>query len=131
MSLAGITFKKKDALKYQQCLIQEMIQQAESNLQSLQDMEVKQAAMKQIVADSLETWQPMADILKPMANTKLASKNVRYQQLLIEFLRCKEQAVSFLIANQANPMVRFCRKNNNSCDFSDVGQSTFQGNENH
>ena len=107
MSSVGITFTKKEALKYQQCLISEMIQQAEANLQCLQEMESKQAAMKRLVSDALETWQPMADILKPMANVKVAGKNVRYQKLLIDFLRHKEQAVSLLMNNQENPMVRY------------------------
>ena len=105
MANISVYFGRTDALKYQKFLLMDMINQAEIDLQCLQENHEKQAALKRMINDSSDVWQPMSDILMPMNNVKRASTNVKYQTRLISFMKAKQQAVELLIENDTNPKV--------------------------
>ena len=105
MSKITVSFGRKDALRYQESTLADMIKQAETDLQLMQDNHQQHSRMRQLVNDSVDVWQPMSDILRPISNVNRASENVKYHQLLIDFMRSKMQAASFLIDDQADPKV--------------------------
>ena len=107
MAKISVAFNRLNALKYQQCTLTDMINQAESDLQCLQDSHQKQSMMRNMINDSLEVWQPMSEILQPMNNMQRAKECVKYQQMLIDFMKIKKNAVTYLIENQEDPSVSY------------------------
>ena len=107
MSKFTVFFGRTDAIKYQKFILEDMIKQAESDLQCLQEYQSKQSQLKQMVTDATEVWEPMSDILLPTNNFKLASKNVKYQRRLIAFMQAKVHAADLLINQNADPKVIF------------------------
>ena len=105
MSKISVFFGKTDALRYQKSMLAEMIKQSEKDLQGLQDFLEKKANLKRMVNDSSEVWKPLSEILMPMNNCMRPTTNVKYQQRLIEFMKAKQQAISFLIEEMTEPEV--------------------------
>ena len=125
MSRISVTFDRQNALKYQESVLSEMIDQAEAELQQLQDDQQQRSIMRNLVNDSLEVWQPLADILQPMNKPFRVNETVKYQRMLIDFMKIKKQAVVQLIEDQEDPKVYSVDLLKMLNSFSDLGCSTF------
>ena len=109
MSKITVYFGRKDALKYQKFLLNDLINQSEKDLQCMQDLQAKQANLTQMVNTSTEAWQPLSTILKPLSNVNRSSTNVKYHQRLISFMKAKMHATDLLIEDCTDPQVHLIK----------------------
>ena len=103
MARFHVNFDRENALKYQLQMVTKLLEEHGKNLQVMKQDRKALEKVQKLMASKPEAWQPLQDQMKPMPDKE--GKRLKFQELLVSYLKAKFSALSLMIANQSSPSV--------------------------